>query len=237
MSIRSVCDRMARRDAIVECGSEFAEVCGIAVDSRSRAMIGLALIRSGKAAIHVCHAFQGGTEWRSGGAGSRRNWRWFPRWRSRWWPSPALSAGRSTCRSPLSRRFPDYAIEPGKWSRQYVRLFGDAAWATSLRNIVILALGSALAIVLGFVLAAMIEKEQRGEGFFRTIFLYPLAVSLIVTGIIWRWMFNPAARRPEFPASARMGERRVQLARRSGAPPCTASSSPRSGTGSASTWR
>ena len=90
-----------------------------------------------------------------------------------------------------SRRFPDYAIDPGKWSRQYVRLFGDAAWATSLRNIVILALGSALAIVLGFVLAAMIEKEQRGEGFFRTIFLYPLAVSLIVTGIIWRWMFNP----------------------------------------------
>ena len=45
------------------------------------------------------------------------------------------------------------------------------------------------------------------------------------------------ARRPEFPASARMGERRIQLARRSGAPPCTASSSPRSGTGSASTWR
>ena len=56
----------------------------------------------------------------------------------------------------------------------------------------VLALGSALAIVFGFVLAAMIEREKRGEGFFRTVFLYPLAISLIVTGLVWRWMFNPS---------------------------------------------
>ena len=55
-----------------------------------------------------------------------------------------------------------------------------------------LALGSALAIVFGFILAAMVEREKRGEGFFRTIFLYPLAISLIVTGLVWRWMFNPS---------------------------------------------
>ena len=91
-----------------------------------------------------------------------------------------------------SRRFPDYAIDPTLWARQYERLFSDGVWVTSLRNVVVLAIGSALAIVLGFILAAMIEKEKRGEGFFRTIFLYPLAVSLIVTGIVWRWMFNPA---------------------------------------------
>ena len=90
-----------------------------------------------------------------------------------------------------SRRFPDYTIDPALWYRQYDRLFGDGAWATSLRNLIVLAIGSALAIVLGFILAAMIEREKRGEGFFRTIFLYPLAVSLIVTGIVWRWMFNP----------------------------------------------
>ena len=91
-----------------------------------------------------------------------------------------------------SRRFPDYAIDPTLWARQYERLFSDGVWVTSLKNVVVLAIGSALAIVLGFILAAMIEKEKRGEGFFRTIFLYPLAVSLIVTGIVWRWMFNPA---------------------------------------------
>lgn len=52
-------------------------------------------------------------------------------------------------------------------------------------------LGSTLAIVFGFILAALIDREKRGEGFFRTVFLYPLAVSLIVTGVAWRWMFNP----------------------------------------------
>lgn len=91
-----------------------------------------------------------------------------------------------------SRRFPNYEINFEEWGRQYNRLFGADTWATSLQNLVILALGSALAIVFGFILAAMIEKERFGEGFFRTVFLYPLAVSFIVAGIVWRWMFNPA---------------------------------------------
>lgn len=90
-----------------------------------------------------------------------------------------------------SRRYPDYAFNVENLSRQYDRLFGDNAWVTSLQNMLVLAIGSALAIVFGFVLAAMIEREKRGEGFFRTIFLYPLAVSFIVTGLVWRWMFNP----------------------------------------------
>lgn len=91
-----------------------------------------------------------------------------------------------------SRRFPNYEINFDEWSRQYDRLFGANTWATSLQNLIILALGSALAIVFGFILAAMIEKEKFGEGFFRTVFLYPLAVSFIVAGIVWRWIFNPA---------------------------------------------
>jgi glucose/mannose transport system permease protein len=70
-------------------------------------------------------------------------------------------------------------------------LFNDRAWGISLSNLLILGIGSALAIVFGFILAAMIDREKRGEDFFRTIFLYPLAVSLIVTGVVWRWMFNP----------------------------------------------
>jgi glucose/mannose transport system permease protein len=91
-----------------------------------------------------------------------------------------------------SRRFPDYQIDPEGWARQYTRLFNDGAWATSLRNLVILGIGSALAIVFGFVIAALINREKRAEGFFRTVFLYPLAVSLIVTGLAWRWMMNPS---------------------------------------------
>lgn len=91
-----------------------------------------------------------------------------------------------------SRRFPDYEIDWTDWLRQYERLFKDGAWETSLKNLLVLGIGSTLAIIFGFILAAMIEKEARGEGFFRTIFLYPLAVSLIVAGLVWRWMFNPA---------------------------------------------
>jgi glucose/mannose transport system permease protein len=91
-----------------------------------------------------------------------------------------------------SRRFPDYFIDLSEWDRQYTRLFADGAWTTALKNLIVLAVGSALAIVFGFVLAALINREKRGEGVFRTIFLYPLAVSLIVTGLVWRWMFNPS---------------------------------------------
>ena len=90
-----------------------------------------------------------------------------------------------------SRRLPEYGIDWSEWGRQYDRLFRDAGWEISLRNLIVLGLGSALAIVFGFILAAMIGKEKRGESFFRTVFLYPLAVSLIVTGAAWRWILNP----------------------------------------------
>jgi glucose/mannose transport system permease protein len=91
-----------------------------------------------------------------------------------------------------SRRFAEYEIDWSDWARQYERLFKDNGWQISLQNLVILGVGSTLAIAFGFVLAALIDKEKRGEGFFRTVFLYPLAVSLIVTGVAWRWMFNPS---------------------------------------------
>jgi glucose/mannose transport system permease protein len=87
-----------------------------------------------------------------------------------------------------SRQFPDYTIVGWK---QYYRLFHDEAWLVSLKNMIVLGIGSLLSIVFGFILAAMIDKEVRGEGIFRTIFLYPLAVSLIVTGLVWQWLFNP----------------------------------------------
>ena len=90
-----------------------------------------------------------------------------------------------------SRRLPDYGIDFSEWGRQYNRLFNDGAWATSLKNLVILGVGSTLAIAFGFLLAVLVNREKHGEGIFRTIFLYPLAVSLVVTGLVWRWMMNP----------------------------------------------
>jgi glucose/mannose transport system permease protein len=52
-------------------------------------------------------------------------------------------------------------------------------------------IGSLGSLVLGFVLAVLLENNTSGEGFFRTVYLYPMAVSLIITGLVWQWLFNP----------------------------------------------
>ncbi len=48
------------------------------------------------------------------------------------------------------------------------------------------------ALSLGFFFAVLLDRKVRGEGFFRTLFLYPMALSFIVTGTIWRWLFAPS---------------------------------------------
>jgi glucose/mannose transport system permease protein len=47
-------------------------------------------------------------------------------------------------------------------------------------------------LVMGMILALLLDQRIRGEGFFRTIFLFPMALSFVVTGTIWRWMFQPS---------------------------------------------
>ncbi len=44
---------------------------------------------------------------------------------------------------------------------------------------------------LGLLLAILLDRGVKGEGFFRTVFLYPFALSFIVTGTVWRWMLQP----------------------------------------------
>lgn len=46
-------------------------------------------------------------------------------------------------------------------------------------------------LALGLGLAILLEQNVRGEGFFRTLFLFPFALAFIVTGTIWRWMLQP----------------------------------------------
>jgi glucose/mannose transport system permease protein len=48
-----------------------------------------------------------------------------------------------------------------------------------------------LTMLLGFVLAVLIDQRIRAENVLRTVFLYPLAVSFVVTGSVWSWLFNP----------------------------------------------
>lgn len=47
-------------------------------------------------------------------------------------------------------------------------------------------------LAIGFLLAFLLDQEVLGEGIFRTIFLYPMSLSFVVTGTIWRWMFQPS---------------------------------------------
>ena len=46
---------------------------------------------------------------------------------------------------------------------------------------------------IGLLLAILIDQRVRGEAVWRTIFLYPLAVSFVVTGTVWSWLYNPTA--------------------------------------------
>jgi glucose/mannose transport system permease protein len=46
-------------------------------------------------------------------------------------------------------------------------------------------------LIVGFTLAAIIDRHIVGEGFFRSVFLFPMAISFIVTGLAWRWIFTP----------------------------------------------
>lgn len=76
--------------------------------------------------------------------------------------------------------------------KNYQQLFAHPRFQIDMRNTVtfmILFLGGCLSI--GFVLALLLDQGIQGEGFFRGIFLFPMAVSFIVTGVAWRWLLNP----------------------------------------------
>lgn len=75
---------------------------------------------------------------------------------------------------------------------QYERLFGTSRWLTSLENLLVIAfLFLAICFVLGFLLSIFIDQKIKAESFFRTVFLFPYAMSFIVTGLVWQWIFNP----------------------------------------------
>lgn len=75
---------------------------------------------------------------------------------------------------------------------QYDRLWSTPRWIGSITNLAVYgALMLVFTLVIGFVLAAMLDRKVRGEAVFRTIFLYPFALSFIVTGLVWQWILNP----------------------------------------------
>lgn len=76
--------------------------------------------------------------------------------------------------------------------KQYERLWGTSRWQVSIENLMIFGVCSlVLSLVIGFLLAALLDQKIRFEDTFRTIFLYPFAMSFIVTGLVWQWILNP----------------------------------------------
>jgi len=77
--------------------------------------------------------------------------------------------------------------------RNYFDLFADPRFQVDIRNTLIFTFVFVLgSIALGFILAVMLDQGLKGEGFFRSLFLFPMAISYIVTGVVWRWLMNPA---------------------------------------------
>ena len=75
---------------------------------------------------------------------------------------------------------------------QYERLFNNPRWNVAVDNLFIfLILFILIALVLGLLLAIFLDQKIRNEGVIRTIYLYPMAISFIVTGTAWKWILNP----------------------------------------------
>ncbi len=90
-----------------------------------------------------------------------------------------------------SRMLPNYDEFVGV--AQYQKLFEMDRWWVALKNLGIfsvLYVGGAL--VLGLTLAIFLDQKVRAEGFLRTVFLYPMALSFIITGTAWKWILNPS---------------------------------------------
>jgi len=75
---------------------------------------------------------------------------------------------------------------------QYQRLFDSPRWDTAITNLFIFGfLFIVISMFLGLFLAILLDQKIRTEGMLRTIYLYPMALSLIVTGTAWKWILNP----------------------------------------------
>lgn len=74
----------------------------------------------------------------------------------------------------------------------YLRMLDDSVFWLSLKNTLLLFAIIPICVVLGLFLAVILDKGLKGTNFFRNVFLLPFALSFVVTGTLWAWMYNPA---------------------------------------------
>lgn len=90
----------------------------------------------------------------------------------------------------VSRMLPNYEFAG---LAQYAKLWEMDRWWVALKNLAIFGIGYvAGAMALGIFLAVLLDQKVRAEGFIRTVYLYPMALSFVVTGTAWKWLLNPS---------------------------------------------
>jgi glucose/mannose transport system permease protein len=89
-----------------------------------------------------------------------------------------------------SRMLPNYEFVG---LAQYARLFEMDRWWVALKNLLVFGVGYVGgSLLLGLLLAILLDQKIRAEGALRTIYLYPMALSFVVTGTAWKWILNPS---------------------------------------------
>lgn len=86
----------------------------------------------------------------------------------------------------------DRVTNPGGY-QNYTQLLGSPDYQHALWNLLVLTvvfMGGTM--FFGLLWAILLEKGVRGEGIFRSIYLFPMAVSFIAAGVVWRWLLSPA---------------------------------------------
>ncbi len=77
--------------------------------------------------------------------------------------------------------------------RQYTDLFQDPRFLIDVRNTGVFTVGFILGcLILGLGLAILLDQRLKGEALFRGIFLFPMSISFIASGVVWGWLMNPA---------------------------------------------
>lgn len=90
--------------------------------------------------------------------------------------------------SPLTGR----VTRPGGY-QNYTGLLGSPDYQHALWNLLVLTVVFMVGtMVMGLIWAVLLEKGVRAEGTFRSIYLFPMAVSFVAAGVVWRWLMSPA---------------------------------------------
>ena len=93
----------------------------------------------------------------------------------------------SLTKSKMLPRYEFWGIE------QYFRLWSNPRWFNAVENLIIFTvLFVGICLLIGIILSILLDQKIRAEGFLRTVYLYPMALSFIVTGTAWKWMLNPS---------------------------------------------